>query len=330
MKYVTQTRLKYLLPYTKYPLQVAPVLSKKAVMRLKWMDYIVKGNSVLKTSRHFDIPEATMRYWHNRYDPFNPKTLEDQSRRPKTIKVSHVTLEQAQRVIEIRLQFQGWGKLKLQKLLEQETIYIGQSRIQTIINRANLKRISPAKKKYYQRKNRRHMYAVPREVLTEPGGLVYLDVKHLCLPGGKKVYQFTGIDHATRILRIMLSRRIDSATGKEFLNYLMKEYPFKKIKYLGSDNGSEFLGNLDKELERREIVHVFSSPRSPKQNPFVERVIRTVIDEVYYYQGLEVEMDRQQEKLDKYVKVYNEVRPHHSLGLKTPMQKYLELSTLNS
>lgn len=34
-------------------------ISKKAEMRLKWMDYIDKGNSVAQASRHFDHPYTT-------------------------------------------------------------------------------------------------------------------------------------------------------------------------------------------------------------------------------------------------------------------------------
>ncbi len=293
-------------------------------MRLKWIDYIVNGNNVLKASRHFDIPEATVRYWYKRFKANDLTSLEDKSRRPDNVRRTPVTLEEAQKVIEIRTdrRYQGWGKVKIQKLLEGEGISIGQNRIQKIINEAGLRRIPSSKKKYYKRKNRRHMYAVPKEVLKQAGGLVYLDVKHLYLPGGQRVYQFTGIDHATRLLRIKLFTRITSRCGRMFLDYLQEKYPFKEIQYIGSDNGSEFLGELDSELDKREIKHVFSSPR---QNPYVERVIRTVIDEVYYFEGLEVSMRKQQERLDDFVKVYNEERPHHSLNLNTPMEQYMML-----
>lgn len=207
-------------------------------------------------------------------------------------------------------------------MLGKEGIYIGQGRIQKIINEAGLKRVPNGKRKYYKRKNRRHMYAVPKRVLEQPGGLVYMDVKHLYLPGGQKVYQFTVIDHATRLISIKLFSRITSRCGRMFLDYIQKNYPFENIQYLGSDNGSEFLGELDNELEKREIVHVFSSPGCPKQNPYVERAIRNVIDEVYIYEGLEVSMSKQQDRIDEYVKVYNEERPHHSLNLKTPYEQY--------
>lgn len=327
MKYGTQTRAKYLLPFRWQWKDVMRYrdthLSQKALMRLKWIDYIVSGNNVLKASRHFDQPEATIRYWYKRFNPEDLSSLENESKRPHNSRSSPVTIEDAQRVIEIRTnrKYQGWGKVKIQKLLEREGIYIGQGRIQKIINEAGLKRI-PAPKKKYIRKNRRHMYAVPRKVMNKPGGLVYLDVKHLYLPGGQRVYQFTAIDHATKLSRIRLFTRITSRCGRLFLDYLQESYPFENIKYIGTDNGSEFLGELDKELEKRRIKHVFSSPGAPKQNPFVERMIKNVIDEVYKFEGLEISMGRQQKRLDEYIEVYNKERPHHSLNLNTPYEQY--------
>lgn len=324
MKYGTPTRLKYRMPYNKT--SVIQSISPKAQMRLKWMDYVEQRNSIRKASRHFDIPESVIRYWKKKYQPYNLKTLEDKKKTPHKVRTSPISLEEAQRVIELRLKYKGWGKTKIQVLLEREDIHIGQTRIQKIINGANLKRIPHAKKKYYRRKNRKHMYAVPKQVLKKPGGLVYLDVKHLYLPDGQRVYQFTAIDHVTRLMRIKLFTNITSRCGKLFLDYLQQEYPFKRIHYIGSDNGSEFMGEMDEELKKRKIIHVFSSPRSPKQNPFVERVIKTVIDDVYYFEGLEVSMKKQQEVLDRYVKVYNEIRPHESLNLKTPFEMFRELS----
>lgn len=328
MKYGTQTRAKYLLPYRwqwKQLFRFKPKdLTLKAITRLKWIDYIIDGNNVLKASRHFDIPEPTIRYWYKRFNPDNLSSLEDESKRPDNVRVTPVTIEQAQRIVEIRTdrRYQGWGKLKVQKKLKKEHIFIGQNRIQIIINQAGLKRIPNAKKKYYRRQNRRHMYSVPKKVSEQPGGLVYVDVKHLYLPGGQKVYQFTGIDHATRLLRIKLFTRITSRCGRLFLDYLQKSYPFQIIQYMGTDNGSEFLGELDKELQKRNIKHAFSTPRCPRQNPFVERVIRTVIDEVYYFEGLTITMEKQQKRLDEFVYIYNEERPHRTLNLLTPKEKY--------
>ncbi len=320
MKYGIKTTVRYKYPYVKGGYKVSREISEKAKMRLKWMDYIDKENSIRKASRHFDIPEATIRYWRRKYKRWKLKSLEDKSRRPKEVRRSEVSFDVIEKIVDLRQKY-GWGKLKLQVLLKREGIQVGQTRIQKIINQTGLKRI-PNKRNRKLRRNRKHMYSVPKEVLEQPGGLVYLDVKYLYLIPGQYVYQFTAIDHATRMLRIKLFTRITSRCGRLFFEYLEKHFPFDRIQYIGSDNGSEFLGELEKELEKRCITHVFSTPRSPKQNPFVERVIQTTINDIYLRKGTEATLKKQQEVLDKYVQIYNEIRPHESLNSMTPLEQF--------
>lgn len=319
MKYDTPTRLKYTLPYLKK----AQTISPKAKRRLKWMDYIYKGNNIAKCSRHFDVPESTISYWYKRFNPYNLSTLEDRPKKPKNVRYSEVPLRHIKRVVQIRKKYR-WDKIKIQKLLKKEGIDIGQTRIQKIINQAGLKR-KKKKYRYKKRKNRKHMYSVPKQYPKKPGGLVYFDVKYLYLPEGKLVYQFTAIDHATRTLGVKVYNSKSSKNGVDFFNYVQKSLN-TKICYLGSDNGSEFLGLLEKYLSEHNITHVFSSPATPKQNPFVERVIKTIIEEVYEYEGLEINLQKQQQRLDKYCFVYNKIRPHSSLDLDTPYERYVKLS----
>ena len=327
MKYGIKTTTRYKYPYVIGGYKASKSLSEKARLRLGWMDYINEGNSIRKTSRHYGIAESTIRYWRNKYDKWHLSSLENDSKRPKNVRESTVTFSIMDRIIELRQEY-GWGKRKLQVLLKRERISIGQTRIQKIINKAGLKR-TKREKKYKLRLNRRHMYSVPKGIVRQPGGLVYLDVKHLRLiKAGPKIYQFTAIDHATRILRIKLFTRITSKCGKMFFEYLDKHFPFDRIKYIGSDNGSEFLGDLEKELKKRGIIHVFSTPRSPKQKPFVERVIQTIINDIYLRKGTEINIKKQQKELDKYVKVYNEIRPHESLEMRTPNEQFKLLSKL--
>ncbi len=332
MKDSIPTRAKYLLPYRWQWKNVIKYrnhkLSDNARKRLKWMDYYVeKGNASL-TCRRFDIPRSTFYYWLGRFYPNDLISLEDEARRPHNVRHPEVSEDLKLEAIEIRTTFKGWGKVKIQKILINRGKFLGRNSIQRIINEAGLKRIA-REKKYYKRKKRKHMYSVPKEILEQPGGLVYMDVKHLYLPGRERIYQFTAIDHATRMMKVKLYSRITSRCGKEFLKYIMEEYPFEYIQYLGSDNGSEFLGELEDELDRLKIKHVFTTPSSPKQNPYAERMIRNIIDEVYYYNGLEVSMRKQQRVLHNYAFVYNNIRPHHSLDLKTPREQFNILSRKN-
>ena len=47
-------------------------------------------------------------------------------------------------------------------------------------------------------------------------------------------------------------------------------------------NGSEFMGEFDKYLKEIGIEHYYSYPRTPKTNSNVERVIRTIEEELWY------------------------------------------------
>lgn len=318
-------KVKYILPYLK-PVPKLNNLSPKATMRLKWLDYINSGHCVLQASRHFDIPEPTIRFWYHRFNPNDLSSLEDKSTKPFKLRTSVVSQNIKAEVIAMRRSYPGWGKVVIQKLLMTKGINIGQSRIQLFINEAGLKRL-PAKRKRSRRVNRIHMYSVPEEVLKIPGGLVYMDVKHLCLPGGTKIYQFTAIDHATRVLKLKVFSNITSTCCARFLKIIQEQFPFKEIKYIGTDNGSEFLGKCEEYLNKKGIKHVFSNPRSPKQNPYVERVIRTVIDDVYYFRGVEINQVTQQKILEEYENKYNFIRPHSSLNYLTPMETYAKLNS---
>lgn len=290
------------------------------------MDYIEGGNTVRQCSLHFDYPQRTIRYWRARYKKYGNRSLEDKSHRPHNTRYTtynSVIINEVKRIRNKRVV----GKVKLQILLKERGYDVGQSKIQKIINREGLKRTR--KRKRYSKHNRTHIYTVPRKDLTHIGGLVYFDVKHLYLCGSSnKVYQFTAIDHSTRMLFAKVYPKITSRCGKEFFEYVQQNLEYK-IRYAGSDNGSEFLGEFEKLLSGLETTHVFSSPRSPRQNPFVERVIRTIIEEHYQVKGLGLTIQDHQEQLDEYIHYYNYDRPHYSLNLQTPFQRYVKLTTMS-
>ena len=97
--------------------------------------------------------------------------------------------------------------------------------------------------------------------------------------------------------------------------------PFK-IERVQTDNGSEFLGELDEYLKKRGIEHYFSYPKSPKTNAHVERFIQTTESELWMIEGTEPTTDEMNKKLFEYLKVYNFLRPHQSLNYKTPAEKF--------
>ena len=242
MKYGIAMEYKYLLPKNKLH-KIQKKRSEEGQKRQKWMDYYQKNGNGALTARHFDIPLRTFWYWKRRYDREIPNSLEDRTRRPQGVRESSISQKTKERIIELRKQYPGWGKVKLQVLLKREGIEVGQSRIQLVINQAKLKRL-PAVRKRIKRKNRKHIYTVPKANFMIPGGIVYIDVKHVILADSNtRAYQFTAIDHATRRLHVHIYSQITSKVGKMFLEELEQLW---YIDYLGNDNGSEFLGECDR------------------------------------------------------------------------------------
>ena len=59
------------------------------------------------------------------------------------------------------------------------------------------------------------------------------------------------------------------------------------IRYVLTDNGSEFMKNFESELERHHITHWWTYPRSPKMNAHCERFNRTIQENfVDYHEDL--------------------------------------------
>ena len=89
-----------------------------------------------------------------------------------------------------------------------------------------------------------------------------------------------------------------------------------------TDNGSEFLGTFHTYLETKQIKHIFSYPRSPRVNGYIERFNRTIqeefilrCDEVYYADESIIIT-----KLNQYLDWYNTKRPHMALNYLSPQQ----------
>lgn len=105
------------------------------------------------------------------------------------------------------------------------------------------------------------------------------------------------------------------------------DYPIHTIQ---TDNGSEFEKYFDQALKELDINHLWSKPHSPKVNGFVERFNGILQQEfINYYLDLGI-IDKPlfDQKLAEWLVYYNNCRPHHSLHLKTPNQKLLELEQI--
>jgi len=176
-----------------------------------------------------------------------------------------------------------------------------------------------------ERPKRARLRKAPRH--TEPGH-VQADstVVH---EAGVTRYLISAIDVVTKFALTGCYSTLSSRSAADFLRRLLLVCPVPVLS-LQSDNGSEFLGDFDKELQKYKIPHYFSYPHCPKINSFIERYNRTIKDE-FVAQHLDVihNISLFRVHLADYLIFYNCIRPHKSLNKKPPSQSLVEKGVMS-
>lgn len=234
-------------------------------------------------------------------------------------------MEVKSRIYAIRLADCEKSKYEIQEELKREGIAAGQSAIQNFINKHQ--ELFNAYHKKRVNKHRHYKIARVKAAIElrekELGSLVQMDTKYLYVLG-HKFYLFTAIDCKSRLGFLYCYKTISSASGKDFLKRVRAYFPFP-IQAVNTDNGSEYLLEFHKELEKWDIPHYFTNPHCPKQNGRVERLHQTAEYEYFNYQyDLLDDLEMINQKCREFCTKYNTKRFHRSLGYKTPLEVVLE------
>ncbi len=306
-----------------------PRLSKAAKCRLKWLDYR-KTHSVKQTCQHFDIPRSALNRWQKRFDPHNLASLEDRSSRPQTVRQRTWGTEDVEAVLALRKQYPRWGKAKLTVLLARQGSALSVSMVGRILRSLRQRRLliepRPARATPRARHARPHAQRKPKGVLIpkeEPGDLVEIDTMRLYPLPGVVRYHFSAVDVVSRYGVVSVRGTATAGTAKEFLGEVQARSPFP-IKAIQIDGGSEFMAQFEAECQACEIALWILPPHSPKLNGHVERMNRTFREEWWEcYEG-EIAMLTMQDAGRAGEAVYNAIRPHQALGMRTPVEFLVE------
>lgn len=141
---------------------------------------------------------------------------------------------------------------------------------------------------------------------------------------GKTLYFLCAVELKSRQAWAKRVPTLSSFQAKQFVESVVKQatYPIHTIQ---TDNGSEFHGYFLHALEEIKLTHVWSPPKSPRVNGYVERFNGVLQQEfIDFHVDLGI-MDKPQfdELLADWVRYYNTKRPHHGLALMTPEQYLL-------
>lgn len=296
-------------------------LTTKAKQRLKVVDWHKNhGENISRTSRHFFLGRNTFKRWLKRFRQKGALGLEDRSRRPHNLRQPTTPTEIVIAILKTRRENPTWSKYKIHAYLKKQEINISESSIARILKRNNMIKEKISKKRQKSALNPKLRY--PRNmVIKRPGDLIQIDTKHLRGIGGIKLYQFTAIDVLTKVRVLEGSSSVSSLAAKKFLESCFKEYRYK-IKAIQTDNGSEFNKYFDQCLKKLKITHYFIEAKSPKQNSYVERSIRTDIEDFYQQGNMRSTVKELNPLLKKWQDKYNNERPHQALNYLTPNEYY--------
>jgi transposase InsO family protein len=178
---------------------------------------------------------------------------------------------------------------------------------------------------------------------AEPGGLLHLDTKKLGRIVGGPGHRATGdrrdrrrgvgwevlhvaIDGATRLVYAELLADEKASTTARFALRALRWFRAQGIvvRRVLSDNGSCYRSHLFGRLLRRlSVKHSRTRAYRPQTNGKVERWIRTVLSECLYLEVFASSTERRL-ALERFIRYYNEVRPHLGIGGRTPRRRLEE------
>lgn len=231
-----------------------------------------------------------------------------------------------ERLILLRTAYPRLGKEKLHALLKLEGYPESVSTLGRLL--IDLKRQGrlpdPKRLSFYARSGRLvERQDKPRQKkLRRPKGCRVLEVDTMVrFIDGVKRYILTGVDTEKRTAFATAYTNHGSGSAADFLQRAREALPDCPAT-VQTDNGSEFAGHFEVALASLGLTRFHTYPRSPQLNAHIERFNRTLDEEFLRYHRTLLRDDIRtfNEKLIDWLLWYNAERPHHALGLRSPLQ----------
>lgn len=284
------------------------------------------------TQEAFGADRKVIHRWKKRLREHNGKlfSLVPLSTRPKSTRRSTVSVAIVDFIKRMREEHPRIGKEKIKPLLDEYCIKnglntISESTVGNIIKRHNffLQRSgriyhNPQSKWALNKGHRDKRLRIKYPPKPKDFGHILSDAVER-ITDGIRDYFISAIDAKMKFALTLNYKRLTSRNMNNFYHRFRLVYPLK-IKDWQTDNGTENLGEFDQQLKRDKIPHIFSYPHCPKINTYIERYNRTVQEE-FIDNNLHIIHDKYalNKALVNFLLYYNSVRPHKSLGLKSPL-----------
>ena len=277
------------------------------------LDALAEDSNISGLCRQYGISRKTGHKWINRAVSGLP--LCDQSRRPNR-QPSKTADNIEQEIVQLRLQHPSWGGKTIRAALEAAGVegLPSDKTCCNILKRNGL--IDPAesvKHTAFQRFEKEHCNEMWQ---TDFKG-------DFLLGNGVRCYPLTILDDHSRF-----SIRIDpkdTASGVKD-SFILAFQEFGLPNSVLSDNGAQFAGPhkgisfFERFLMDLDIQPIHGRPIHPQTQGKIERFHRTMKQEAL--RVTPSNMAEAKKRLENWRWLYNEVRPHHALSMKTPASIY--------
>ena len=293
--------------------------------RLRALVVWEKSKDLKLACRTFGMSRATVYRWRQRFNPADLGSLKENSRRPKHVRQVHWPLKLIQDVKALRESYPRWGKDKLVVLVRLTGHSVSTSTVGRVLSylKKHGRLIEPKRPRLHAprlRHNRPYAIRKPKEYRPlRPGDLVEVDTLDVRPLPNVVLKQFTARDVISRWDVVEVHNRATACVAARFLDTLEARTPFA-LRALQVDGGSEFYAEFETECQRRHIRLFVLPPKSPKLNGAVERANRTHTEEFYQVTQCAWTVEKLNQQLIEWERIYNTVRPHQSLRYLTPLQ----------
>lgn len=261
------------------------------------------------------------------------KTYEDSDKRlnsliPTSTKPHHVRKMQTDAAIlalvrELRKKYTRMGKCKIKPFVdafcqERQIPTIDESTIGKVIKRNNLFFAGGSTGRRRRKSSKTRIKLCPRAQETDPGYIQLDGVKFFYI--NHYYYFLTAVDIVSKQAWVKLVPSFKSKHAANFLEEI-RQTSWYAIHTIQTDNGSEFELLFDQAIKEAKLTHLWSYPKHPKTNGYVERFNWTIQDEfLFETEDYLLYPGEFKQKLTDWLLWYNTQRPHQSLNYLTPYQ----------
>ena len=286
------------------------------------LEVLNDGATVTDVARRNGVARQTVHAWLRSYSAHGLAGLADKNSRPASCPHQMSAVVEAA-IVEMRRAHPGWGARTIRHHLAAEGVspVPGRTSVERCLVRHGLVVPEARRRKRSDYKRWERSRAMELWQMDVVGGVRLVD--------GSDAKIVSGIDdHSRFCVSAYVVARATARPTCDALALAMRRYGVPE--QVLTDNGKVFTGRFgpgtgevlfDRVCRENGIRHLLTAPRSPTTTGKVERWHRTLRAE-FLTGKVFADIDDAQAQLDAWVHTYNHDRPHQSIGMVAPWERF--------